>query len=834
MAYELHVNAGVAGQQQLDELTRKTETQSAATNKLNDALYGASKAGEKASLAAINYATQLAKTEEWTLRYKTAQLAANEATDRGTQSTTRLGAAHGAAVSQIQAVGGALRTMEGAMPIRAAERFLTLIPGIGSALQVAFPIFGAIAFSEVLVRMGGEVVHLASKWDPVIAAQVRSKELVKEETAEIVKMGKQLEELRFANIGRMQGPGAELRARAEAQEAGARGAGSLAALYRREIADAEAAIALGRQAQSPSATLAGLNLTGASSRSNTELQRNAALAAARLPGLRTSLAEATMTQAVMEQTAQGQRADAAMGDRRSSSREEAQHDRVDREIRNRALQADVKEWEGIQKLKEKAAHELATLFDHPMPALRDESRRQMDDAVKSLSFGRDTMGQILGPMDVPAPAGPSSAQQRRDLQLRSTRAGRGLGSDDVEGRYQLRLATAQAEYDIDLKDAQAKHDLRAQEDALNQLVEKRYDATLEREQKIAEIIERQKQTFEQGLVGLIDAARSGHAGTWARGQLNKIGDEVLGKIAGIIFDQIKSRTTSGTISIHDALGSAAKDAEVDNTTATKDNTDALLDLTAALRGTALSSSGGGGSAGSGGRISFPGGSGSPGVIMQGFPGGSVGLPGGGMGGSGISSAASSAMRVAGAGVAAYGAYQDFRRGGASGDLQGLGDLALGAAAFTGPAAPFVAAGGMLLKIVGGLLHTGPEARESQIQDRLKNHQFLAPVAVSASMSTSGGYSDFDRFGNVRDSGLSPFPTVEQGFFDYRHNQAIPGRVVSQFGGPGGGAPTVNLTVHALDTKNIMDRHADIADAVGKALEIGSSPHLAQTLTARHG
>jgi hypothetical protein len=167
MAYEMHINAGVAGKEQLEQLTRITEAQTGSTKKLADVMYGAGEAAEKLTLAQLKYQTQLAKTEEWTQRYKIAQLDANKATEDGVQKITRLGNAHGAAVTPIIATGSALRTLEGAMPIRAAERFLTLIPGIGTALQAAFPVVGAIAFAEVILNRAVPAIEkMADRWLP--------------------------------------------------------------------------------------------------------------------------------------------------------------------------------------------------------------------------------------------------------------------------------------------------------------------------------------------------------------------------------------------------------------------------------------------------------------------------------------------------------------------------------------------------------------------------------------------------------------------------------------------------------------------------------------------
>src|SRR5580700_8471434 len=63
----------------------------------------------------------------------TAQLGATNV--QAAAAIQRTNAAMHGSVSEIQAVSGTLRTLEGNQGIRAAERFLTLIPGLGAALQ---------------------------------------------------------------------------------------------------------------------------------------------------------------------------------------------------------------------------------------------------------------------------------------------------------------------------------------------------------------------------------------------------------------------------------------------------------------------------------------------------------------------------------------------------------------------------------------------------------------------------------------------------------------------------------------------------------------------------
>lgn len=71
--------------------------------------------------------------------------------------------AHG--VTSMQAASGAIRLLEGGLQgnIRAAERFIGLIPGLSTGLQAAFPIVGAIAFGGALVKIGTEVSEFIKK-----------------------------------------------------------------------------------------------------------------------------------------------------------------------------------------------------------------------------------------------------------------------------------------------------------------------------------------------------------------------------------------------------------------------------------------------------------------------------------------------------------------------------------------------------------------------------------------------------------------------------------------------------------------------------------------------
>ena len=64
----------------------------------------------------------------------------------------KLGDGMGHAVPQVAAASAAIRLFEGQIPIRAVERLITMVPGLGAALQVAFPVVGGIVFGEMIVE----------------------------------------------------------------------------------------------------------------------------------------------------------------------------------------------------------------------------------------------------------------------------------------------------------------------------------------------------------------------------------------------------------------------------------------------------------------------------------------------------------------------------------------------------------------------------------------------------------------------------------------------------------------------------------------------------------
>jgi hypothetical protein len=102
----------------------------------------------------------------------------------------RRGAAAGhGMVAPWQASSAALRGAEGNMTnnIRAAERFLGTIPGVGRALQLAFPAVGGIALLGVFGKMTSEVVKFVKETNMIpraLATALREVELAGQRSAD--------------------------------------------------------------------------------------------------------------------------------------------------------------------------------------------------------------------------------------------------------------------------------------------------------------------------------------------------------------------------------------------------------------------------------------------------------------------------------------------------------------------------------------------------------------------------------------------------------------------------------------------------------------------------
>jgi hypothetical protein len=163
MADDMLIGVGVKA----DFSSLKTESKSsaealrAATQNMAQALQElgpAAAAGSAQAIAALQvYKTELAQAQAAVADIVPVLEAEAAAEEADAAATTANAAAHGRMVPQVAAASGAIRLLEGALPIRAVERFTVNVLGLGPIIQAAFPIIGAIAFGEMMIHIGSKL-----------------------------------------------------------------------------------------------------------------------------------------------------------------------------------------------------------------------------------------------------------------------------------------------------------------------------------------------------------------------------------------------------------------------------------------------------------------------------------------------------------------------------------------------------------------------------------------------------------------------------------------------------------------------------------------------------
>lgn len=176
------------------------------------------------------------------------------------------------------------------------------------------------------------------------------------------------------------------------------------------------------------------------------------------------------------------------------------------------------------------------------------------------------------------------------------------------------------------------------------------------------------------------------------------------------------------------------------------------------------------------------------------------------------------------GAAAAGIFtsvQGFSRGGASGIGQGIAG-ALGTAALFDPepiSKAILGVGALAASFFGSVFGQNPAKRDAAITKELNNAHYNDNTPLSLSFDQSGNYTDLDSRGQVRTSGFSNFPVSVRQPARYQfdgQNVDVPGQQ---------NTPFVQVNIQALDTKSILDRHADIAEAVRFAVSNGAADSL---------
>lgn len=817
MSYEFQANFSATGVPNVEKGAQAVDAIAERTKKLNDALYGQNVATEKLTLANSRAYAEELKLEQLRERHRMQTEALSASTTKAAASQEVLAASTQRVVGSTMAASTALRVMEGAMPLRAAASFLSTVQGLGPALQLAFPIFGAIALAEVFGKIAGTVDKWYDKY-------VQLKE-VQEDIARTAKELASSTEQSYFNVTRMQ-----------------------IATLRKQERYAEAGAAESGEASSTLVGLPGFDPKKLDALDRPQVRRLTDLYRPLVAGdIQERIGEAQSSQRALRTAALnvGSPAFESYG---SDKQIAAQKEAVDNLLqfllqRQQEFSGTLKEIsrktkedidspilaEAEKRRKAEASYnkklESSRLYDYQQALAGVEGSRALPGTIDSLlayDGGQNIIGNLTGGggATLPGvPAGYTSPQEALRNARRRESQGVRSANGDPDQIYSVRLKAAQEELAAQLRIADLRHDDIARVDAIATAEEKLYQARIEHERAIEEMVRKQREEFVNNSVGLIHAAATGHAGGWFKGRLESIGDQILGKAAGAVFDKLKGAATPKTVSIGDVLGSAAKDApEIDNTNATKDNTDATRDLTDAMRVIIMTGGvpggGSGGSAGGGG-------------ALYGFPGSGPTVPGG-VGAPGALGGVAKIGAYAGAAFLGYQGVRSIAKGGAQNAVSGIGEIA-GAAALVDPepiSKAILAGVAVGSGIVASIMGDPHQKRENYIARTLETNQYRDPVSINASMTTGGGYADYDRFGGIRGSSLSPYPTVEQGYYDSRKNVSVPGRTLSQFGG---GAPPITINVQTIDSRSFNENAHLVAGAVNHALVNGHATDLQETL-----
>ncbi len=476
-------------------------------------------------------------------------------------------------------------------------------------------------------------------------------------------------------------------------------------------------------------------------------------------------------------------------------------------------------------------------------------------------------------------------------------SGPGNEKAQIQAAYQVRLQLAQQLFDLEIRTSnqEGDDDKRRidQAKAYADLRKEQQDAELDREMAMLEVQKKRLEEFKSLAVDFVHAAQSHNLGGFFRQQGQRIEDTIIGNAAGMIFPKVAGALGGTNMSPDSTIGKLLKGTPFGpkqqdenamqtraNTLATIDNTTALGGVISAITGQPAPAAGGTGglSVSAGGILGTGGGIASLGSIISSLGGGGgvrgsnntpsespfsyipgFGDAGASSGGSGSSSGSGGSMlgtvfnssasvgsRVgAGVGLAAQG-YQGvssivsgIKQGGAKGTTNAIaGGLDI-AAMVPGPQQPFVMAAAMVTHLISSILGDPKQIRQDAINKTVERNQFYDPVKININRDVGGGLADYDRFGTLRSSNLSPYPTVEQPYYLFQQHTLVPGRTDSNFGGPGPGAPNAGggtVIINAMDPASFRDfalRNSDVfADATNHGIDTHGGTSLIETLRER--
>jgi hypothetical protein len=236
MSFTMRVDASVTGQQSIDGLNASAGKFTATTLGVNEALYGQATALGQLTILQAKLAIEQAKTAGYTVQYNIALLENSRAANVAAESQDRLASATQRTVGSTLAAGTALRVMEGAMPIRAAASFLGSIQGINTAMQFAFPLFGAVALFEVAARIGGELGSHLGLWGEISKAEQEATSNLQKYSQEARASLIALRALQQDRLTHDQGPAAGAAAKIAGQRGDAGAAGLQTGTLQKQVA----------------------------------------------------------------------------------------------------------------------------------------------------------------------------------------------------------------------------------------------------------------------------------------------------------------------------------------------------------------------------------------------------------------------------------------------------------------------------------------------------------------------------------------------------------------------------------------------------------------------
>lgn len=859
-------------------------------------------------------------------------------TVRTVQHTTAvagMSAAHGKAVSDVQASGAAIRAFEGSMNVRAVEQFTTKILGLGNAFQVIFPLVGALATIEILVRIGEGIYRLAQSWSPAVQAAKEYLTVMQAIDSEVPALERQQRKIaiqiaRNTAESNQKGSGTEAANRTEAgflrQDArqpfmtiegqqmsrieignelrkqyrivqlqripdeqgnfttrsGRANAFQIAAAQTKITAYQSALDTLSYKSENLTAE-AGLKDIEADNAARDRSEAEATKAAARARSIR-----AFQRSGFKLDEEAANRGEGAVG-RILTRRQDEVFSRVD-QAKELGVDSDAERTRVITDFNAILLTEFRKMLASARAELPSISGLNSDDSIfnaRSKNFSKSlTAGNAY--LDIGLKAQTRAAEnddrlQLRDLNRQSGRAERfaaaangGPGNDlsIINLAYSERLRIAEKIFDIENNAANRKKTADEQEaarlEARGAREEEIDKAQEDRALKLLELRKRDQEKFvgqvEGGFRALVSGGGQGLA-KYAQGQGLDVASTVVGNIARNTY-KAGAFNIPG-LSADSGIGKYLKGTPFVGGGTPEDKINTAGDKMLTASNNMLAAAGGGApsipllspslSAGTLGALGLGGFGGLAGMIGPGGTSGFAGaigaagaLRGGGTSslfsdrsiqlGSGRATTLSSLIGPAvGIGAGTLGLMDGLKGGGVRGGLEAAGGAAGIAGGVASLASKFLGiTGGILgaiplvgaiagpaLQLITSFMGDPKTNRQNNINKSLATNTFYSPVAMNVNAGMNGGLSDYDRFGQSRSSSISPYPTTEAPYLDYRNGTYVPGRVTTDYGGfgPGGagngsGGGDTNLYITAMDTQSIVDRHQDILAAVNTGIDKG--------------